>query len=106
MILRKLDHQWIIALCLEGLAAAVSAMGNPKWEAQLWGAAETIRKAISAPLPPIMLMIYEQTVAAARIQVDEEAFVAAWAEGRSMTPEQALAAQGKKVLTETSGQDQ
>jgi DNA-binding NarL/FixJ family response regulator len=33
-------------------------------------------------------------VAAARTQLGEQSFAAAWAEGRTMTPEQALAAQG------------
>ena len=37
---------------------------------------------------------YEQAVATARAQMGEQAFTAAWAEGRTMTPEQALAAEG------------
>jgi hypothetical protein len=34
---------------------------------------------------------YERTVAAAQAALSEEAFVAAWAEGRVMTQEQAVA---------------
>ncbi len=37
-------------------------------------------------------------MAAARDQLGEKAFAAAWAEGRTMTPEQALAAQGKAII--------
>ena len=33
---------------------------------------------------------YERSVAAARAQLDEAAFAAAWAEGRAMTLEQAI----------------
>jgi DNA-binding NarL/FixJ family response regulator len=34
----------------------------------------------------------------ARAELGEQAFVAAWAEGRSLTPEQVLAAQGKAMI--------
>src|SRR5207245_872812 len=46
------------------------------------------------PRPLFMRMIYEQLVAAARTQLGERGFAKTWAEGRSMSPEQALAAQG------------
>jgi DNA-binding NarL/FixJ family response regulator len=40
---------------------------------------------------------YEGAVALARQGLGKQAFVAAWAQGRRMTPEQALAAQGRPV---------
>jgi hypothetical protein len=43
-------------------------------------------------MPPLMRADYERSVAAARDQLGEKAFNAAWAEGRTMTPDQALAA--------------
>jgi hypothetical protein len=43
-------------------------------------------------LPPVERVPYEQGVAAARAQLGEKDFAGAWAEGRTMTPEQALAA--------------
>jgi DNA-binding NarL/FixJ family response regulator len=46
-----------------------------------------------SPLPPIDRPGYEQAVATARTQLGEQAFAAAWQEGRTMTLEQALAAQ-------------
>ena len=79
---------------LEGLAAVVAAQGEPTWAARLWGAAEAQREVYSLPLAPIYRADYEQAVAAARTQLGEQSFAAAWAEGRSMTPEQALAARG------------
>ena len=36
---------------------------------------------------------YEQAVATARLKLGEKVFAAAWAEGRNMSPEQALSAQ-------------
>jgi DNA-binding NarL/FixJ family response regulator len=60
----------------------------------MWGAAEALREAIGTPLPPVERATYERSIAAARAQLGEEAFAAAWQEGRTMTLEQVLAAQG------------
>jgi predicted ATPase/DNA-binding CsgD family transcriptional regulator len=90
---RELDNQWYSALFLEGLAGAVFLQGQPAWAARLWGVAEALRDALGVPIPPVVRIMYEQTVAAARAQLGEETFAATWAEGRMMTLEQALAAQ-------------
>jgi len=42
---------------------------------------------------------YERSVAAARAHLGEKPFAAAWAQGRTMTPEQALAAEGQPLLS-------
>jgi hypothetical protein len=62
------------------------------WAARLLGTAEELREALGTPLPPVDRPIYEQAVAAVRVQLGEKAFAEAMAEGRSMTAEQALAA--------------
>jgi predicted ATPase/DNA-binding CsgD family transcriptional regulator len=81
-----------VASCLEGLAGAVATNGEPVWAAHLWGAAESLRTTIGAPLPPIERAGYELAVAGARAQLGKRDFATAWDEGRSMTPQQALAA--------------
>jgi predicted ATPase/class 3 adenylate cyclase/DNA-binding CsgD family transcriptional regulator len=83
---------------LEGLAATVAAQGEHAWAAQLWGAAEALREAIGAPLPLVERALYHRAVAAARTQFGEKAFATAWAEGRTLSPEQALATQGQVAL--------
>ena len=90
--------KWDIASGLEGLASVVAAQGEQAWAARLWGAAEALRETISAPLPPVFRAEHERAVAATRLQLSEQVFAAAWAEGRTMTPEQALAAQGPTTL--------
>jgi len=77
---------------LEGLAAVVAAQGEPKWAACLWGMAEAQREAYGTPLAQVYHADYEQAIAAVRTQLGEQSFAAAWAEGRTMTPEQALTA--------------
>ncbi len=76
----------------------VAAQGELAWAAWLWGAAESLRETTGAPLPPVERVPYERAVAAARVQFGEKTFAAVWAEGRTMTPEQALAAQGPVTM--------
>ncbi len=76
----------------EGLAAVVAAQGEPTWAARLWGAAEALRDAMGTPIHHVYRADYEQAITAARAQLGQKAFAAAWAEGRTMTPEQVVAA--------------
>jgi predicted ATPase/class 3 adenylate cyclase/DNA-binding CsgD family transcriptional regulator len=94
-VARKSGDKRTIPSGLEGLAATVAARGNHAWAAHLWGAAEALREAIGEPLPPVERAPYHQAVAAVRTQFGEQAFATAWAEGRTMSPEQALATQGQ-----------
>jgi ATP/maltotriose-dependent transcriptional regulator MalT len=80
-----------IAASLEGLAALEAGQGAPSLAARLWGAAEALREAIGAPIYPVYRASYEQAIAQARATLGEQTFRNAWAEGRSMTPEQVLA---------------
>jgi len=101
-LMQEGGYKEFLAPCLEGLAAVLAAQGEPRWAAQLWGTAEALRQAIGAPPSPVYRNEYEQVVAAVRATLGEEAFTVAWAEGRSMTPEQALAAQGQTPLPPAS----
>jgi DNA-binding CsgD family transcriptional regulator len=91
-ILRVSNEKWLTAFCLEELAAVVKAQGVVVWAVRLWGAAESLRNTIGSPLPPVFHADYEHSVAAARAQLGEKAFTAAWAEGRTMTPQQVFSA--------------
>ncbi len=95
-LLHRIGNKVSIAACLEGLGAV---QGQPVWAARLWGAAEALRQHIGAPLPPVYRADYERSVAAARALLGEKPFAAAWAQGRTMTPEQALAAEGQPLLS-------
>ena len=92
----ELGERWVIAMGLVGLGEVVAAQHKLAWAAQLWGAADALRDAIGVPIPPVELADYERSVSSARVHLGERAFAAAWAQGQSMTPEQALAAKGQK----------
>ena len=93
-ILIEGNSKWDFDLYLQGLAGVVAAQGEAVWAARLYGADEAFREDNSIPIIPDLRSEYERSVAAARAQLGEQAFAAAWAEGRTMTPEQALAAHG------------
>jgi predicted ATPase/class 3 adenylate cyclase/DNA-binding CsgD family transcriptional regulator len=92
-IARVVGDKLDIAFYLEGLATVVAVQGDLVWAARLWGVAEALREAMGTPIPPVYRADYNRAVAATRTQLGEKAFAAAWAQGRIMTPEQALAAQ-------------
>jgi predicted ATPase/class 3 adenylate cyclase/DNA-binding CsgD family transcriptional regulator len=97
-ITRELDYKWDIAGSLAALAVVVAAQGEWTWAVRLLSAAESLCEAITAVLPPAVRTVQEFTIAAARAQLGEDIFTAAWAEGRTLTPEQALAAQGAVTM--------
>jgi len=100
LLLESNAYQQNIASTLEDLAALEAGQGAPRLAARLWGAAAALREAIGAPIYPVYRASYEQAVANVRTTLGEQAMRLAWAEGRSMTPEQALAAQ-EPVTTPT-----
>ncbi|MDP9372367.1 MAG: tetratricopeptide repeat protein [Chloroflexota bacterium] len=101
---RELGDREVIAYCLEGLADVARVRGEADQAARLWGAAERLRETIGAPLSPVGRADYEHDVTAARAQLGQAAFAAAWAEGRAMPLEQVIAevlATTDPFLTET-----
>ncbi len=80
------DYKVPIQVCLHGLAAVATSQGQPLRAARLWGASEGIQETHGLYPAPITLSItdYEGRLAAARSQLDEEAWSAAWEEGKAM----------------------
>ena len=87
-----------IAPTLEGLAVVVAAQDETPWAVRLLAAAAALRDSLGTPLPPVYRANHERCVATARAQLGEQAFAVAWAEGRGMTWEQALAARGPVTI--------
>jgi DNA-binding NarL/FixJ family response regulator len=53
---------------------------------------------MGVPISLVERVSYEHAVTAARVQLGSEIFTSAWAEGRTMTPEQALAVRGSMTM--------
>ncbi|WP_395143790.1 ATP-binding protein [Armatimonas sp.] len=91
-IKRELGNPLSIALSLEELAALRAVTNAPLLASQLWGAVESLREQIASPQSSQAHERQAGQVAAIRATLgDNPAFDAAWAEGRALTREQAIA---------------
>jgi tetratricopeptide (TPR) repeat protein len=79
-----------VADLLSGLAALASYRGQPEEAARLFRVAETVHGFTSTPRTRFDRIVFERDLAAARAQLDETAWQAAWDEGRAMTIQQAM----------------
>ena len=90
---RQMGDQANLSYFLEGLAVVAGARGEPERSARMLGAAEGSMEEAGASVYNYYVparALYERTLAAARSQLDEAAWTAAWAEGRAMATEQAV----------------
>ena len=86
----ELGNEADIVHCLEGLASIVGAEGRLVRAARLWGAAEALLERIEAMYTYVPDHSLHRSQVAARSLIDEAAWETAWAEGRAMSPEQAI----------------
>ncbi|MFN8483159.1 MAG: helix-turn-helix domain-containing protein [Anaerolineae bacterium] len=88
---RELGDEGGLAASCEGLAAMAAAEGKAARAARLFGAAERVRERAGNSVPNTEMGEYRHNVAVARSQMAEDEFAAAWAEGRAMSLDEALA---------------
>jgi tetratricopeptide (TPR) repeat protein len=86
-----LADKFNIATLFERLAGVLGAQQKAAQAARLLGAAAKLHEAIGAPLRAIDRPRYQQTMAAAHVQLSDSAFALAWAEGEAMTLDEAVA---------------
>jgi len=87
---RQMGNRGAIAHQLESFAfLALASVERPR-AARLFGAAESLREAAGASMLPVERQEYEAAVAQMRLDADDSALDAAWAEGRQMGPEAAI----------------
>jgi ATP/maltotriose-dependent transcriptional regulator MalT len=91
-ITRELKDRPGIAYHAWALGEVNALRGRPVRAARLWGAAEALREQMGTYLSQFDLAQsrYEQGLADVRAALSEASFDAAWAEGRTMTFEQAI----------------
>jgi DNA-binding NarL/FixJ family response regulator len=102
-LFREMDDPGGLASCLKECAELVAKQGEATWAARLWGAAESlqaVKRSHDIFILPDMYTGDEQLVAATRAQLGQRAFAKALAEGRLMTPEQALAGRDKPLISD------
>jgi predicted ATPase/DNA-binding SARP family transcriptional activator len=80
-----------VAECLAGLAAVALAQEDGARAARLWGAAEALRETAGVAMWAADQIEYERQLTMLRAGLDEPVLAAAWAAGRALPPEQAIA---------------
>ncbi|MBA2440039.1 MAG: tetratricopeptide repeat protein [Thermoleophilaceae bacterium] len=80
-----------VAWCLVGLAAVATQGSDPVRGAVILGAADALLEGMGALMKPFERRLQGRTLAAIREQLDARSFDAAWAQGRGLTVEQAVA---------------
>jgi predicted ATPase/DNA-binding CsgD family transcriptional regulator len=95
----KVNDKRLLTTSLEGLAQVAADQEEHVWAARLGGAAEQAREVIGVPLTPVERASRERLIETIQNRLGKQTFAAMWIEGRSMTPEQALAAQDMSEAT-------
>ncbi len=90
-IQRETGNQAGIAECLAGVAGVLAAQGQAERGARLLGAAEALREAVGATLWPANRIEHDRSLAVLHESLDETTFAAAWAAGRSVPTDRAVA---------------
>lgn len=89
-LFRGRDDQNGLLVALEGVAAAALAQGRKEHAARLLGAIEAQREALKLHGPDWWRRPRERIADAVRAASLEQAFAAAWAEGRALSLEEAI----------------
>ena len=79
------------AFALSSLAGMAARQGQPARAARMWGAASALRDAIGTRLPLEEEERFAQPLSAVRELLGEDAFAAAWEEGRAQPLDQVVA---------------
>jgi DNA-binding CsgD family transcriptional regulator len=80
-----------VADCLDGLAGVQVAMKQPERAAQLLGAAEALRGSAGGSIWPANVVDRERILTQVRGSLEQSKLASAWADGRLLRPEQAVA---------------
>ncbi len=87
----ELNYKYYFGLSKAMLAGPVGASGQPELAARLFGASESILQDLGASLQPADKIEIDRYQDDVRAQLDERTFEKAWAEGRAMSLEDAVA---------------
>jgi hypothetical protein len=90
-IARAIGHRRNVADCLLDFGVLARMAGQPERAARLLGAAEALRGALNAQISVRQRPSHAETVQAMRAALGDAPFEHAWAAGRALTPEEAVA---------------
>ncbi|MBI5651877.1 MAG: hypothetical protein HZC40_15785 [Chloroflexi bacterium] len=87
----KANLRFWLPFLMDAFGYLAATVKLPERAARLFGAAEVLREQLQTPMPPVYRDDYEKYLPLARAQLDDAMFNAAFAEGRAMNLDQAIA---------------
>jgi predicted ATPase/DNA-binding SARP family transcriptional activator len=96
---RRQGMPYGMAANLERLGQLHAALGQLPLAARLLGAAENLRVRINTPIPPREQAAHDQTTATLHCSMGDEAFAAAWNEGRAMDLDEVIKEAGIRAAS-------
>jgi tetratricopeptide (TPR) repeat protein len=91
VLVRDGKDPFTIFTCLNSLGAVAAVTDRPEQAARLFGASEALRERHGVALLSADGLRLERAIAPARARLPEAAFAAAWADGRALPLEEAIA---------------
>jgi non-specific serine/threonine protein kinase len=88
---RRINDAAAVAICLAGLAQVQISTGQPMRAARVLGAADALLETSGARMNWHDKLHYDSSIKTTQDQMEQVAFAAAWAEGRVLQTEQAIA---------------
>lgn len=88
---QRTGNRGAVANQLESFASVALARGQGDRAARLFGAAAALREVAAAEMTSLERVAYDAEIERLRATLDEDAFESAWAAGRSMTTDEAVA---------------
>src|SRR5262249_6814184 len=102
VIQQRVGLKLLLPPCLEGVADATHQQGRSERAAHLLGVAALRRETMNAPIRASELVRYHDTVEGVRATLGAAAAATAWAIGRTLSLEQALAEAFASVVATSS----
>lgn len=87
---QRMGHRSAVAHQLECMAFIAKAREQTEKSTRLLGAAEALRERIEINMTPQELKEYEEEIADLKVNMDAKEFESLWADGRSMTMDEAI----------------
>jgi predicted ATPase/DNA-binding CsgD family transcriptional regulator len=103
---RQIGDEGSVAVCLEGIASALCAVGVSAQAARLLGAAQALREAIDFPIPCNALVSYGGLVRSVRDCLGETTFAETWLAGLRLSGDEAIAEASRSQSALMSGDRQ
>jgi len=91
VVLRELEDLWLTPRAIDGLAGCAVLDADYQRAARLFGAAEALREASGTREMSLWRVAFDRDVADLQAAMGDLAFTTAWAEGRAMSLEDAVA---------------